>query len=106
MGVINALEPVLQAMVGNMVTKGVTLGKTTSFSDFLELTSSGIGITILKTIINLQISIGKAPERKLGRALDDYIEAQIHSNIHMDSDVEALVADASFKGNIGDNTSA
>lgn len=31
-------------------------------------------------------------------ALDDYIEAQIHGDIRLDSDVEALVLDPSYKG--------
>lgn len=36
----------------------------------------------------------------LGRALDDYIEAQIHGEIDLATDVEALIADPSFKSTI------
>ena len=33
-----------------------------------------------------------------GAALDDYIEAQIHGELRMDRDIEAIVADPSFLG--------
>ncbi|MFS0838437.1 DUF3626 domain-containing protein [Paenibacillus sp. 1P03SA] len=35
---------------------------------------------------------------RVGRALDDYIEAQVHGAVRLEYDVEALVADPSFRG--------
>lgn len=37
-------------------------------------------------------------DRPLGRALDSFIEAQVHGEIRLDKDVESLVADPAFKG--------
>ncbi|MBB6673333.1 DUF3626 domain-containing protein [Cohnella nanjingensis] len=34
----------------------------------------------------------------VGRALDDYVEAQVHGEIDLSADVEALVADPSYRG--------
>jgi hypothetical protein len=34
----------------------------------------------------------------LGRAIDDYIEAQIHGRLRLEDDVDAVVADPSFRG--------
>lgn len=43
----------------------------------------------------------------VGRALDDYIEAQIHGPLDLSADVEALVADPSFRGTpVGDGLEA
>jgi len=36
-------------------------------------------------------------DRPLGRALDSFIEAQVHGEIRLDKDVERLVADPAFK---------
>lgn len=42
-----------------------------------------------------------------GRALDSFLEVQIHGPIHLDSDVTALVLDPSFRGSeIGDQLTA
>ncbi|MBE7163590.1 MAG: DUF3626 domain-containing protein [Williamsia herbipolensis] len=47
-------------------------------------------------------SLGRAlpglPSHRAGRALDDYLEVQIHGPIHLDTDVTALVVDPSFRG--------
>jgi hypothetical protein len=37
-------------------------------------------------------------EKRTGRALDDYVEAQVHANIDLATDVEAVVVDPSFRG--------
>lgn len=41
-----------------------------------------------------------------GRALDDYVEAQIHGPVRLADDVEALVLDSSFKGSGGGTAAA
>lgn len=41
---------------------------------------------------------GPAARTRPGRALDDYIEAQVHGPVRLGHDVEALVADPSFRG--------
>jgi hypothetical protein len=38
------------------------------------------------------------PRAAAGRALDDYVEAQVHGGISLAADVEAVVADPSFRG--------
>lgn len=43
-------------------------------------------------------SRGAAPEMPHGRALDEYIEAQVHGEILLARDVEAIVVDPSFRG--------
>ena len=45
--------------------------------------------------------------RPLGRALDSFIEAQIHGDIRLDQDVERLVADPAFRDHpVGDSLAA
>jgi hypothetical protein len=39
-----------------------------------------------------------APRTAAGRALDDYVEAQVHGGVALSADVEAVVADPSFSG--------
>lgn len=56
------------------------------------------------TISSLLEQLSKKPithhnfSTNFGRLLDEYIEAQIHSSINLDSNVEKLVADSSFIG--------
>lgn len=40
----------------------------------------------------------RVPRSGPGRALDDYVEAQVHGGVHLGADVEAVVADPSFRG--------
>ena len=40
----------------------------------------------------------RVPRAGPGRALDDYVEAQVHGGVHLGTDVEAVVADPSFRG--------
>jgi hypothetical protein len=56
----------------------------------------------VRTYINdLLAAFGSPPlfrNARLGRALDDYIEAQIHSSVELATDVGAVVIDPSFRG--------
>ena len=54
----------------------------------------GVRMTAAEVVRRLS-SIGM--EGVVGRALDDYIEAQVHGPIELSSDVEALVMDPSFE---------
>lgn len=85
-GVINAFEPVLAGLLEEMKTHGNALGrrevKVTAFVSAL-LYPGNIGTRFF--------------HRSQGRALDDYIEAQIHGDLRMADDVDALVADPSFQ---------
>lgn len=48
-------------------------------------------------------ALGEPEKGVLGRSLDDYIEAQVHGDIDLSTDVEMLVADPSYQGTpIGD----
>lgn len=78
-GTIERFEPILAAWLRAIATSGAALGVT------------GLDVsTLLPRIV-------EAPRaRRPGRALDDYIEAQVHGPIDLARDVEALVIDPSF----------
>jgi hypothetical protein len=85
-GVIDAFEPVLAALLQDIDTHGTTLGR-----DHLSV----------QAYINELLSSSRKRSTKhtqLGRALDNYIEAQIHNSVELANDVEAVVIDPSFHG--------
>lgn len=86
-GTFNSFEPVLAALLENIEEHGMVLGRK-------ELTVSGYINELLSLNKNTRYHFDK---NKAGRALDDYIEAQIHNGVYFESDVESLVADPSFK---------
>jgi hypothetical protein len=62
---------------------------------------------VTRTKSSLGLSAGSAaqwvaalgvPRARAGRALDDYVEAQVHGGVLLGADVEAVVADPSFRG--------
>ncbi|MFJ8582122.1 DUF3626 domain-containing protein [Micromonospora sp. NPDC093277] len=82
-GTLDVFEPVLAALLEATAGTGVSLG----------LAGMDTG-TLLRTLL-------RHSEREstvAGRALDDYIEAQIHGEVNLARDVEALVVDPSFRG--------
>lgn len=83
-GTIDVFEPILAALLEASETNQEALG--TSDMDVANL---------VKQLLVLP-SCGDQPGN-LGRSLDDYIEAQVHGDIDLSKDVEALVADPSFK---------
>jgi GNAT superfamily N-acetyltransferase len=65
----------------------------------VEATGSALGrpaVTVGELVASLAVH-GPTPN-VLGRAIDDYIEAQIHGPLRLEDDVDAVVADPSFRG--------
>lgn len=59
-----------------------------------DLTVSGL---LAQLTDGLSKPFGDPQDRPLGRALDSFIEAQVHGAIRLDKDVERMVADPAFK---------
>lgn len=81
-GTVTVFEPVLAALLDATAGTGVSLGV------------SGMDTgTLLRALLSRR---ERASERA-GRALDDYIEAQVHGELSLARDVEAVVVDPSFR---------
>ena len=86
--VIDAFEPVLAPLLERIALTGNALGR-----EGLDVSS------FLGGLLSTAASRGRGLFRRApGRALDDYIETQIHGAVSLSADVEALVADPSFRG--------
>ncbi|RNB84664.1 DUF3626 domain-containing protein [Brevibacillus fluminis] len=85
-GTMDVFEPLLAALLREVEQNGNALG------------TSGMSVQGVLTRLAgcKEESFEKAGMR--GRALDDYIEAQIHGKILLVDDVAAIVADPAFKG--------
>ncbi|WBB76453.1 DUF3626 domain-containing protein [Micromonospora sp. WMMD1128] len=81
-GTATAFEPVLAALLTSTADTGVSLG--------VSKMDTGI---LLRTLLSRR---ERASERA-GRALDDYIEAQVHGEVRLARDVVAVVVDPSFR---------
>jgi len=85
-GLINTFEPVLAGLLEEMKAHRNALGR------------KEVDVT---TFVSALLHSGNTRERffhrSQGRALDHYIEAQIHGDLRMADDVDALVADPSFQ---------
>ncbi|TNH29979.1 DUF3626 domain-containing protein [Micromonospora orduensis] len=81
-GTADAFEAMLAGLLGGVVATGECLGR------------AGTDVsTLVRTVLN-----GPSAPPPVGRALDDYLEAQIHGTLALAHDVEELVADPSFAG--------
>lgn len=85
-GVINAFEPVLAGLLEEVKAYGNALGRR-------EVDA----ITFVSALLHPGNTRTQFFHRSQGRALDDYIEAQIHGDLRLADDVDALVADPSFQ---------
>jgi uncharacterized protein DUF3626 len=87
-GTIDTLDPVLAAFLESVEATGEALG------------IAGLDVSSLASALAevSQRSRGDVARRAPGRALDAYIEAQVHGAIDLSSDVAALVIDPSFEG--------
>ncbi|MEP7123706.1 MAG: DUF3626 domain-containing protein [Byssovorax sp.] len=87
-GTIEAFEPVLAALLEGVEATGEALGV------------FGLDVASLTRLLtsSLDPGRGEVASRSPGRALDAYIEAQIHGTIDLARDVAALVIDPSFVG--------
>ncbi|MFI5838002.1 DUF3626 domain-containing protein [Micromonospora sp. NPDC051300] len=81
-GTVAVFEPVLAALLDATAGTGTSLGV------------SGMDTAaLLRTLLSGR----ERASARAGRALDDYIEAQAHGEVRLDRDVEAVVADPSFR---------
>jgi hypothetical protein len=80
-GTLDVLEPLLAPLLERVETKGEALGV------------SGMDVRSLLHFLS-------SSERRgiVARALDTYIEVQVHADVDLAGDVEALVIDPSFEG--------
>ncbi|WP_327671580.1 MULTISPECIES: DUF3626 domain-containing protein [unclassified Streptomyces] len=79
-GTLDALHPVLAATVADAVASGQSLG-----------------IAGAEPVAEIR-ALPHGTPRGVGRALDFYVEAQVHGDVHLTRDAEALVLDPSFRG--------
>ena len=85
-GTIDAFEPVLAALLESVGRDGRALGRPgLSLAQFVE------------RLLGTRAPGAGLFERAEGRAVDEYIEAQIHGAVKVATDVEALVIDPSFR---------
>ncbi|MCW3819266.1 DUF3626 domain-containing protein [Micromonospora sp. DR5-3] len=82
-GTLEIFEPVLAALLAATAGTGASLGVAGMDTD-----------SLLRALLRR----GERESGAVGRALDDYIEAQIHGDVSLAHDVEALVVDPSFRG--------
>jgi Protein of unknown function (DUF3626) len=87
-GTIDSFEPVLAALLESVEATGEALGVT------------GLDVSSLSSLLaSVQDPARRgSANRSPGRALDAYIEAQIHSEIDLSRDVKALFIDPAFEG--------
>lgn len=91
-GTIDVFEPLLAEMLDEAAAAGSALGR-----------DAGASAALIRRLL----ASGEKAPAVIGRELDQYIEAQIHGDIALASDVEAIVADPSFRGTrIGDQLAA
>jgi hypothetical protein len=86
LGTIDAFDSVLAGLLEATSSTGVALGRAETSVDSL--------IEVIKEQPSARV-VGTDPP---GRALDDYIEAQVHGRVELAADAEAIVADPSFRG--------
>jgi hypothetical protein len=88
---------------GDSVTEPTVVGTADTFGavwaallDQVARTGSALGVAAGDP--QSWVAALAAPRTACGRALDDYVEAQIHGGLHLRADVAAVVADPSFRG--------
>jgi hypothetical protein len=91
-GTLKAFEPVMVALAHHLDAVSAPLGV------------EGLSLQRLLSDLRSEIPIptGLGPDAR-GRALDSFVEAQVHGRVDLGRDVEELVADACFSGTaVGD----
>ncbi|TWJ22145.1 DUF3626 domain-containing protein [Micromonospora endolithica] len=109
-GTVDVFEPVLAALLTAAADTGVALGVPADLvtlvrtvlrrrEDAVETRARRAAGTTARAVAGTGGSTRPARAgRPAGRALDDYVEAQVHGTVHLARDVEALVVDPSFDG--------
>ncbi|MGN9767871.1 DUF3626 domain-containing protein [Micromonospora sp. SD12] len=85
LGTVDVFEPVLAALLAATDDTGISLGV------------PGDVVSLAQALLRRREDAAWTPGAA-GRALDDYIEAQIHGELSLARDVEAMVVDPSFRG--------
>ncbi|GGN87663.1 hypothetical protein GCM10010112_70540 [Actinoplanes lobatus] len=63
-----------------------------------QVTRTGNALGVSASSVDAWVAALGAPRTRAGRALDDYVETQIHDRLTLSGDVAAVVADPSFRG--------
>ncbi|KQL44034.1 hypothetical protein AN963_21585 [Brevibacillus choshinensis] len=88
-GTGECFDSVLAALLQGVETNGEALG------------SPNMNIpAVVNQLMGLQPFESASTSRRVGRALDDYVEAQVHGDIDLSTDVEALIADPSYQNTL------
>lgn len=92
-GTVDVFEPVLAALLTTTADTGTGLGVPV---DLVTL----VAAVLRRHEAAVEAAARFEPDvvRSAGRALDDYVEAQVHGEVDLARDVEALVVDPSFDG--------
>ncbi|MET0424361.1 MAG: DUF3626 domain-containing protein [Actinoplanes sp.] len=88
---------------GDSVTEPTVVGTASSFGAVWqalldEVAASGRALNLPAASPAAWVAALSEPRTAAGRALDDYVEAQVHGGLTLSEDVEAVVADPSFRG--------
>ncbi|GIM94951.1 DUF3626 domain-containing protein [Paractinoplanes toevensis] len=88
---------------GDSVTLPAVLGTADAFGAVWaalldEVTRTGRALNLAAPSADAWVAALGAARPAAGRALDDYVEAQIHGGLRLGADVAAVVADPSFRG--------
>lgn len=88
---------------GDSVTEPTAVGTADTFGAIWaalldEVTRTGKALGLAAAGPAQWVAALSVPRAAAGRALDDYVEAQVHGGISLAADVEAVVADPSFRG--------
>jgi hypothetical protein len=85
-GTMEVFEPWLARLLESAHANGVVLGR------------SGMDVTSLLAFLSESPDNAGLASGAVGRALDTYVEAQVHASIDLSADVEAMVVDPAFVG--------
>jgi hypothetical protein len=88
---------------GDSVTEPAVVGTAASFGAVWaalldEVARTGRALNVPAESPAQWVELLAAPRSGPGRALDDYVEAQVHGGLTLGADVAAVVADPSFRG--------
>lgn len=86
LGTVEVFEPVLAVLVAATEGTGTSLGRPGMDT-----------VALVRELLRRREDVAWSPGAA-GRALDDYIEAQVHGDLDLGRDVEAVVVDPSFRG--------
>jgi hypothetical protein len=97
------LAPAVSSRATFTVGDSVTLPTVVPFEDIVpallaQVSATGQALNLAAPSAAEWVAALGAARSAPGRALDDYVEAQIHGGLRLPDDVTAVVADASFRG--------